>query len=408
MCVEQQLAEQVALRVAAADFGQPRIGDGQPVHRAGPVAPCVGKDATGRRHRHVAPHQPVECIRRPGFLRDGLHELVGLGVVGAGEAVEILQREEWLHRVAGTGAKMRSQLLPAVADVEACDFHPGEQRDGADLVLRVGGLDAPDVVVVCVEHRLVVAEADVEQRFMPPVVGVHEGVEISPGALRLGQKFDPLADAAGRQHDVGEGVLCPRLLLLELERAAGRGLGLLQLVHLLVAKGEHAVEMRIVGVRRFGALRDREHRGRVAAVEAEILVELYRREVAWELLDDGLAERLHRRDVVGDPALELVQQQRLARIGVGCPGSLQIDPGPLPGARRLEEHPGEASVDVGEGRGGVGVGRGQYVRRLGLVAQKARDEVVDPLERCAAGAAHFISEGILCHGRNSLCPTGQI
>ncbi len=96
------------------------------------------------------------------------------------------------------------------------DFHPRQQRHGADLVLRIARLDAPDMVVIGIEHRGFIAERDMKQRLVPPIVGVHERVEIDPGLLRLAEKRDAFPHPACPQHHMRQRMLRPRLLGLEL------------------------------------------------------------------------------------------------------------------------------------------------------------------------------------------------
>ena len=170
-------------------------------------------------------------------------------------------------------------------------------------------------------------------------------------------------------------------------------------MHLLEAEGEHAVDVGVVGVGRQRGFGDAQHRGRVAAVEAEVLVQLHRREVGRMLLDDGVADALHGCDVAGDPALELAEEAQLAWIGAGRRSAcaIEIDLRAFLRARGFEEHPGEAGIDVGEHRVRIGVRRREDVGRLGLVAEKARDEIVDAREGRGIGRRHVISEGVLCH-----------
>ena len=196
-------------------------------------------------------------------------------------------------------------------------------------------------------------------------------------------------------------MLGPGFLGLEVERLAGRGFGLLEAVHLFVTEGQHAIKMRTIPVGRLGLLGDRQHRRRIAAVEAEILVQLDRGEVAREFFHDPFADTLDGRDVVGDPALQLVAQHSFSGIGHRTEGlrAPKIDRGMIRGARRFEEHPAEAGIDIGQYAVRFAVGRDKDVSRLLLIAQKAGDEIVDPRQRRGGGGAHFISQRVLCHGR---------
>jgi hypothetical protein len=79
-------------------------------------------------------------------------------------------------------------------------------------------------------------------------MGDHEGVEIRPGRRDVLEKARSLLDAALRQHHMGESVLRPGLLALELEGSPGRALRLARQMTFLVSKGGHAVRVCDVGV----------------------------------------------------------------------------------------------------------------------------------------------------------------
>ena len=123
------------------------------------------------------------------------HVLRGVSFeIGAGEAVKILQGEEWLQHIARPGAQILRQLLPAITDIEAGDLHAGEQRHGADLVLRIGGLDAPDVVVVGIEHGGKLR--DDEQVDLAAAVDAFPGVVVAARSTASRSIFD--TDLSGR------------------------------------------------------------------------------------------------------------------------------------------------------------------------------------------------------------------
>ncbi len=143
-----------------------------------------------------------------------------------------------------------------------------------------------------------------------------------------------------------------------------------------------------------------QHGGGVPTVEAEVLMQLHRGEITGGARHDRFAEFLHGGNIAGNPALELAQHQRLALIGAvgGRLRAVEIEARAIFGAIGFEEHPGEAGVDIGEDRVRVGVGRGENVGGARLIAEEAADEVVDAAERRRFRRAHFISEGVLCHG----------
>jgi hypothetical protein len=198
-------------------------------------------------------------------------------------------------------------------------------------------------------------------------------------------------------------VLRPRLLGLETEGAARREFRLFEVVHLLVAKGQHALQMRIVGVLRLHRLRHPQHGRCIAAVEGEVLVELDRGEIARPAPDDLCANSLHAGNVTGNPVPQLRDQQGFACVGhASCLGTAEIGRRHRRRGRGLEEHPGKSGIDIGQHRPVIGIGRRHHIGGLGFVGEKAGDEIVDPGERRGLAAAHFISKGILCHDCKSL------
>ena len=243
---------------------------------------------------------------------------------------------------------------------------------------------------------------------MPPVVGVHERVEIDPGLLRLRKELHALGDPPTPEHHMRQRMLRPRLFGLQLQRQPRLALRRLEVMQLLVGKGQHAVEMRVVDVLRLGKPRNAQHAGRIASVETEILVQLHRCQVTRIARHNLVADGLHRRHIIGDPALELRQHHPLALVGAsnGRFGACQIVRGHALGAIGLEEHPGQTGIGVRSHRIRIAIGGGDDVAGLLLVAEKAGDEIVDPLERRAKSAAHLIAEGVLCHAALTNCSSG--
>ncbi len=95
--------------------------------------------------------------------------------------------------------------------------------------------------VINLQRPLLVTARQIEQRQVPPVVGVHEGVEAVPVALHALQEVDAFFDPALGQQHVGQGVLGPGLVGLQREGLAGGGFGVFEQVALFIGEGQQAV-----------------------------------------------------------------------------------------------------------------------------------------------------------------------
>src|SRR5580658_11341371 len=85
--------------------------------------------------------------------------------------------------------------------------------------------------------------AQIEQRYVPPQMRDHEGVQIRPGRRDALEKARSLLDASMREHHMGEGMLRPRFLALELERAPRRALRRAEQLTFLIGESGHAVHI---------------------------------------------------------------------------------------------------------------------------------------------------------------------
>ena len=175
------------------------------------------------------------------------------------------------------------ELLPAVADIDAGQFQPRQQRHRADLVLRIPLPHAPDMGRVMVEHARRLALLDHHQRQVPPVVRQHEGIQVGPGVLHLLEKGPALRVAALGQQHMGERVMRPRLLAPAADRVVRGTLGLAEQMALLVGEGDHAVGVGEVVVVRQHRGADSQHPRRVAEIEAVVLGDLGECQVAREM-----------------------------------------------------------------------------------------------------------------------------
>ena len=151
--IEQDLIEQIALRMASADLRQCAAWRGSDAARRQSYSPCAyGIHPLAGGQRDFPPH--LARMRRSGS-RERPHRIeqgVRLRAARARQSVEILHREERQHRVPGARGQMIAQILPACAHIDSRDLHPREQRHRTDLILGVILGDAPAAPIVDLEH----------------------------------------------------------------------------------------------------------------------------------------------------------------------------------------------------------------------------------------------------------------
>ena len=278
--VEVNLVEKIALRVAAAALPDQRQGAAQRVRRARPVAFRMGDYSIGGGGRHVAPDR-----RRPAG-RAGRDRLVQIGpqrrravAPGAGQRVEVLQRQERTDEIARPRLQPVGEAGPAVAHVAPGQLQPGQQGNLVDLILAVIRLLAGDVIVIDRQRRRVVALADREERHVPPVMAVEDGVLAVPRILQPGQKPAPLVAAPFGQHDMCERVLRPAFRPVHFQRAPACRLRVLQKVAFLLPEGEHPQRPGFIREGLHAIAGGGQHPRRVAPVETHGLADLHHDEV---------------------------------------------------------------------------------------------------------------------------------
>ena len=190
MCIARMhLCEQVALRMAAADFHQPRQGLAQLIDGTRVVASGMRQQpAAGRQADALARHPRIGPVQAGRMRLDVAHQGVGLRPAGARQAVEILHVQERQHLVLqprapgscpgpASGRPRPHRRVPAARAARR-----------VDLVLRVVLGHAPHLLVVQVQHFLVALQLQGEQRLVPPVVRDHEGVQAGPGGAHVLQE----------------------------------------------------------------------------------------------------------------------------------------------------------------------------------------------------------------------------
>jgi len=101
------------------------------------------------------------------------------------------------------------QLLPAVADIMAGEGEPPQQRRGVDHVERDHRAVLADRAVIERQHLIGLAEIEMAEREMPPVVNPEEIVVAGPVRFAGDHPADAVLGAPLHFHDMGDGVVRP-------------------------------------------------------------------------------------------------------------------------------------------------------------------------------------------------------
>ena len=286
---------------------------------------------------------------------------------------------------------------PARPHIHARQLQPRQERDGVDLVLRVFLDHAPDLLVVQRQHLGVAVLLQQKQRLVPPVVRDHEGVQPRPGVTHAGHEVDAFRNAALGQHHMGQRVVGPRLFAAPVDGVVGGSFGFFEPVALFPAKGQHAVQVGHIGG---GVLRlqgQPQHGGRVAAVEAVVLPELERGQVArvqsglFFVQGDGAGQ------VAIDPRGHSSHKALLAFAGLVRVGQGLFDEGPgVAGCvGRFGKHVQRRAIGLHQ-RAGIGL-RLQHIHGPGFAGDEALHKVVDGRKAAFIpqrdGVAQAVGEG---------------
>ena len=179
----------------------------------------VGQQATAERQGHALPDAVAcgcglrPCARQARAMRlDTVHQHLGFGPLRTGQAVQVLQVQKGQYMVVHAWGQVVAQVLPPVAHIYARQLQPRQQRHGADLVLGIGLVHAPDLFVVDAQHLVVQAEVECKQGQVPPVMRHHERIQASPGAAAALHERPPFGESALGEHDVRQRMLRPGLL----------------------------------------------------------------------------------------------------------------------------------------------------------------------------------------------------
>ena len=242
-------AEQGALRDRAAQAAQVR-------HRLAHQARCfrhfargVGRQAMGQRHDAIGPEFALERLGARGAILEARQHLGdGAALAGARQPVEVVDVVEGGEMLVQARLQVGREVGPAPADLDAPEFEPRQQGDGIGLVLAELLPHAPHALVMERQRLVGSVEVDQEQREVPPVVRLHERIAVAPGVGHGTEEGDALQHAAARLQAMGDGVMRPRVVAVERQPVARRGLGLVEAIALLEAERIHAPDEAIVRV----------------------------------------------------------------------------------------------------------------------------------------------------------------
>jgi hypothetical protein len=203
-----------------------------------------------------------------------------------------------------------------------------------------------------------------------------------------------------------ERVVGPGLLAAQVNGMARSGLGFAQVVALLPAKGQHAVQVGHVGRSALHGARQAQHAGRVATVEQVVLAELDGHEVAWELGRLLLVQADRGVDVAGCPGGHGGDEAALAQRGFGGLRAGQVGAGVGRGRGRLGEHVQRGAVGLHAGAV-VLVSSLQDAHGPGFARDEAAHEVVDPVQARGVLQRDGVAQTVDCHGAQLAGGCGQ-
>ncbi len=255
------------------------------------------------------------------------------------EGVEAIAR----RRMPGVG-----EWLPAIADVDAAQHQAPQHRGGVHHLERDGTLRGTDPRVVQRERTSLLAELEVVEREMPPVVK-RQPIVYGPVGDPALEPFDAFADPALHLHHVRHRVHGPRIAAVQVQRPPAGLLGTAIQRGLLEPEGVHAEHVAVA--RHVGApvrqdLRDAvAQQGRLAVEEVGDMRGLHRDEVA-RVLDD---------DVTVEPqrALEVALEPGARRGGVHAFALVGARAERLDGRDALLQHRHCAALARHDGEGGT-------------------------------------------------------
>ena len=192
--------------------------------------------------------------RKPDVPRPG-RRLVGGGViaaVGGKNALDLVfptgtqvghHRMPVIERVepaVGMLVPGLRDLDPTIADVMARQVNPPQQGRSVHQVERHGAAVLADRSVIEREHLVDLAEVEVIERTVPPVVHLEEVVVARPMGLARYHPADAVLRAPLHLHDMRDGVVGPTVERLQLDGLAAGFLGPIVVTGFFEAEGVHA------------------------------------------------------------------------------------------------------------------------------------------------------------------------
>ena len=174
------------------------------------------------------------------------------------------------------------ELAPAAADVDPAPLEPVQQRGGVldvEIEFRRLGADRP---IVELEHAVVLAELEREQRRVPPQV-LAERVAVVPCPVGLAEEGHALREPTLHLQHVGDRVHRPQIVLADLDCPPPLGLGRRIVPALLQAERvhpQHVAVARHPGVPGADRARHRvAHEVRLAGPEQREMLQPHREQV---------------------------------------------------------------------------------------------------------------------------------
>ena len=200
---------------------------------------------------------------------------------------------------------------------------------------------------------------------------------------------------------MGQRVMRPRFVVAQFHRLPRGSLGFVEQVTLLIAKGDHAVGVGDVFGLGQGFERHAQHSRRIAVVEKVVLRQFQDRQIARPLIGDPVAGGQEGRHIAVHPITHGADHLLFTGIrALGRLRALQIGAGFLRGDGVFKKHPQERGIGIHQRAFRIGIRCRDNQGGLGLVREKAVDEVIDSLHGIRAAGRGVQSVKVLCHLRS--------
>ena len=217
-CIDEQLREEIALRVTATDPVDLIAHRREEVDNTAILAITRGNDGAAERQSNIPENWP---LRRAGLCRGLLHRCQHLGNIaippGASQRHDVVRVVEDEEMVVDMLRANLAEFFPTPADIKAAHLETREHRDCvSDINMIVRRLFA-ELGIVKVKHLHEVFPLQVKKRQVPPRV-IPEVINIAPVAAEPLKPFNAFLVTAGHFHSVRHRVSRPSILRIDLNR----------------------------------------------------------------------------------------------------------------------------------------------------------------------------------------------